>query len=119
MASLEQTSDEAKKMRQLLRLLDEDLNENLAQNAQIMTHARQGDADLVKALHLLEREHPAYALVFAARGHIATIKLLEEGEECRQKGAAGLFDRYAPILKRLIEDHLRLKALEEEGRIAR
>lgn len=92
------------KLRQFLALLNSDYTENLCQNGEIQGRARKGRDHLVKVLHQLPADHPAYALVFAAHEEMSGILRAEESEDLRQKGIAGLIDRHLPHLINLIKD---------------
>jgi hypothetical protein len=92
----------------LLRLvstIDAEWTDGLCQNSDVMSNSRQGKHAASEALLLLGKEHPAYPLVFTSWGcHANTLKA-EEGEDLRQKGISGIWERHKAALITVIKAH--------------
>lgn len=102
------TREEIERAQRLLCYLDSSLTEDLTQDHQMLAELVPADADLVKALHLLEREHPAYALVYAARQRVARARGLEEtSDQTRHRGLDGLWAQCGRSLKGVVRFALR------------
>lgn len=87
----------------LVAIIDDEWTDGLCQNSEVMSNSRLGKDAAAKALHLLGKEHPAYALVFTCWGAHANTLKAEEAEDLRQKGISGVWDKEKPGLVSLIK----------------
>ena len=91
------------KLLALVRIIDEEWTDGLVQNGEVMSNARLGKDAAARVTQTLDADHPAYSSAMLAWSCCAAILKAEEGEDLRQKGISGLWERHKPDLVAIIK----------------
>lgn len=91
------------KLLNLVRIIDEEWTDGLVQNGEVMSNARVGKDAATRITHALDADHPSYSSAMLAWTCCAAILKAEEGEDLRQKGISGLWERHKAEITHVIK----------------